>query len=580
MSQLTKLRRGITRSSITRQEKRLRELEDISEQPATADHSHELAVKLGTLDADFKVYHLHLMDLVEEDDDETLEKEQEILDEHDDLIADINIRLCLDVASQSNESDPVKISSRKLSHLERVIGSVRDAITALPTTHGDVSLVEQYEAQLSCHKSELAEIHTIFLSVDDESEVEHQLSLHSRLETILFECCHLIRRLSKTYKTSEATSTSSFDHSGSGVRLPKLSVPTFDGNILNWRQFWEQFCVSIHHRTNLYNAEKLVYLQHSLKEGSAKPIIEGLSQSGEQYDEAVECLSARFDRPRQIHQTHVKMILDSPQIRDGSGRELQRLHDITQQHVRALKSMGQEPSPSFITSIIELKLDSTTMFKWQRHSQSQTEVPHYHDLLEFLDHRAQASEASTPATKRQPRMDPPSTRRSGNHSKTVNSFAANCEPSSNHCTICKTEKHPLYSCPKFRSLSHERKITAVKVNNICMNCLSKGHYVAQCKSLHRCRTCQNSHHTLLHKDQREPHLHQPLHAPPNSNESEVSANAAATTKLKHSSLLMTCQALIIAPNGSSLKIRALIDSGFISLLCLRTIGTVSSSQAH
>ena len=77
--------------------------------------------------------------------------------------------------------------------------------------------------------------------------------------------------------------------------------------------------MSIHNCPNLNNAEKLVYLQRALKDGSAKPKIEGLSQSGEQYTEAVDCLTARFDRPHLIHQTHVKMILDAPQVRDGSG---------------------------------------------------------------------------------------------------------------------------------------------------------------------------------------------------------------------------------------------------------------------
>ena len=40
-----------------------------------------------------------------------------------------------------------------------------------------------------------------------------------------------------------------------------------------------------------------------------------------------------------------------------------------QQHLRALKGMGHEPSESFITSMLELKLDVDTMFEWQRHSQ-------------------------------------------------------------------------------------------------------------------------------------------------------------------------------------------------------------------
>ena len=42
-----------------------------------------------------------------------------------------------------------------------------------------------------------------------------------------------------------------------------------------------------------------------------------------------------------------------------------------------------------------MKLDSTTMFEWQRHSQDHTDIPDYQELLDFLNLRAQAAEAST-----------------------------------------------------------------------------------------------------------------------------------------------------------------------------------------
>ena len=64
-------------------------------------------------------------------------------------------------------------------------------------------------------------------------------------------------------------------------------------------------------------------------------------------------------------------------------------------HLRALKAMDYEPSGPFITSVLELKLDTNTMFEWQRHSQSTVAVPHCQDLLDFINLRAQASEAST-----------------------------------------------------------------------------------------------------------------------------------------------------------------------------------------
>ena len=46
--------------------------------------------------------------------------------------------------------------------------------------------------------------------------------------------------------------------------------------------------------------------------------------------------------------------------------------------------MDCEPSGPFITSVLELKLDSRTMFEWQRHSSTSMTIPHYDDLLSFI----------------------------------------------------------------------------------------------------------------------------------------------------------------------------------------------------
>ena len=203
------------------------------------------------------------------------------------------------------------------------------------------------------YKKELGEVRSSLLSVDldDEDELNQRLS---DLEKELFDCSLSIKKLLK----SSTHDSPAID--GKGVKLPKLDVPTFDGNILNWRTFWEQFRVSIHDRSSLSHSEKLVYLQHALKNGSAKATIEGLSRSGECYEEAIDCLKSRYDHPRLVHQTHVKLILDTAALKEGTGKELRQLHDTVQQHLRALKAMDYEPSGPFITSIIKLKLDATT----------------------------------------------------------------------------------------------------------------------------------------------------------------------------------------------------------------------------
>ena len=247
------------------------------------------------------------------------------------------------------------------------------------------------------------------------------------------------------------------------------------------------------------------------------------------------------------------MIAEAPALKDGTGKELRRLHDTAQQHLRALKAMGYDPPGPFITSLLELKLDMNTMFEWQRHSQESTDVPHFSKLMEFLNLRAQASEPSISNHKGSPRSGIPD-RRSHHPSKPVTAFTTNTTDSSTNCILCPKSKHPLYACTTFKSFPHEKMLSTLKDNNYCLNCLKPGHFVRECKSLHRCRTCQKPHHSLLHVESKAP---QPT-PPPAPPVKPVTSNLA--TGLASDSLLMTCWVLVHALNGSVTKVRALLDS--------------------
>ena len=480
---------------------------------------------------------------------------------------------------------------RRLNRLDQCLTTLSNSVTE--TDEPDLPHLKQYEEQLQDYKGELADVNSKIFSLDLE-ETDELVAQHTRLEAVVFTLSLRIKEMAQT-----RTSVSEGAVSGAkGSKLPKLDVPSFDGSLLNWRNFWEQFTISVHRRSTLSNAEKLVYLQQALKGGAAKNSIEGLSRTGENYEEAIQCLKKRFDRPRLIHQAHVKCILDAPPPKEGSGKEICKLHDCVLQHLRALKAMGHEPSGPFITSTLELKLDQTTMFEWQRHSQSMEGIPHYQELLDFLNSRAQATESTfVDSNPKRPKHDTLNVK--GSRGSAVASHVTTTSGSSGPCVLCQPTKHPLYACPRFKQMPHDEMVDLLKSHGLCMNCFGPNHFVRQCKSVQRCKRCQKSHHTLLHVDAspvssapasvvsaRE----QPTDSAAQTSSQPMSADAPAfvpvgshfASQLKSDTLMMTCRVLVSAPDGTCVQARALLDNAssasFVSERLSQTLRLPHSKQ--
>ena len=60
------------------------------------------------------------------------------------------------------------------------------------------------------------------------------------------------------------------------TRLPKLELPTFDGALLAWPQFWDVFQTSVHDQPGISNVTKFTYLRTCLR-GQALRTLDGLS---------------------------------------------------------------------------------------------------------------------------------------------------------------------------------------------------------------------------------------------------------------------------------------------------------------
>ena len=224
-------RRGVVQGSITRLANTLKDLEATPIGPGVGDSARQSATKLETLDKEFKSLYFEIVDLINDKEVGELNKEQEVLDRHDDDIEAIAIRHQQLITKYGNPTDTTgarKSSSQKLSRLEQCFNSADEEIATVRDGRSKVPLLEQYREQLIDHKRKLTAVYEDLtaLNLDDGDDL---VVLHVKLEKLLFSCSLHIKVLLRSDPATTPTVTNK------GVKLPKLNVPAFDGDVLHWK---------------------------------------------------------------------------------------------------------------------------------------------------------------------------------------------------------------------------------------------------------------------------------------------------------------------------------------------------------
>ena len=68
-------------------------------------------------------------------------------------------------------------------------------------------------------------------------------------------------------------------------------------------------------------------LQEALKDGPARFVIQGLTQTSESCEEAIKCLKEWYDPPSLVQEGHIHSTVDAAPVKNGSDKELHRLYD-------------------------------------------------------------------------------------------------------------------------------------------------------------------------------------------------------------------------------------------------------------
>jgi len=251
------------------------------------------------------------------------------------------------------------------------------------------------------------------------------------------------------------------------VKLPSIKLPTFSGQIEEWKRYADTFKTLIHD-SDLSNVQKHQYLVGSLS-GPAARVIESIEIADQNYQIAWRLLRERYEDERAIRKKYIQCIFEMPQLQRESARAIRELVDHVQGHLRVLQAMKlpTEHWGELIIYLVERALDNATRRRWEEHAET-LETLTTEAIMEFLQRRCQVLERASLSEGAGDAVSKSwgnKSDRNGNKQKPLylksQGKTSLSTTVSEQCCLCQGQ-HPIYFCTQFSNLSVEDRIQAVK----------------------------------------------------------------------------------------------------------------------
>ena len=123
------------------------------------------------------------------------------------------------------------------------------------------------------------------------------------------------------------------------ICLPKLNLPSFDGSILKWPEFWDVFESSVD-KQNIPEVAKFSYLRGAFR-GAAFMAISGISLTSENYQVAVAILKEKFGKKDSIIEMRYAK-LQHLSVSSNKFSDIKHTHDNIERVLRQLESQGEQ----------------------------------------------------------------------------------------------------------------------------------------------------------------------------------------------------------------------------------------------
>ncbi|GFQ81743.1 integrase catalytic domain-containing protein [Trichonephila clavata] len=397
---------------------------------------------------------------------------------------------------------PSQTDSDELNKLERKRGCLRGAVTKQITKiESDILkpdiTVEDLEESIELLTERGEELKLIDSQIEsliqvDQIEVEFE-SIEEYKEKITrtrFKTRKLIQKISKGSNANNSWQDSKISLNSSSqnetqtkekerIKLPKLTIPKFYGEISEWLNFWNAFKSAIHENENVCKIDKFNYLRSFLG-GSAFSLIDGLELTAEHYDHSIDILKERF----------ASLI-------------------IYKKNIRSLESLSvkKDSYSSILVPILTKLLPLDLLLEYNK-SPSNTSDCEIDILTDFLSSQLTARERtflninnSIPEMKPRTKMNHTEYRRQPTASMLINESVPSRKIENDQiCLFCKSNRHYAVSCIN-NHLSLEEKVEICKRAGSYFRCLNhknkKRHLSSSCRANVKCDLCSGRHVTVM-----------------------------------------------------------------------------------
>ena len=283
------------------------------------------------------------------------------------------------------------------------------------------------------------------------------------------------------------------------IKLPKLDIKPYEGDVTEWNSFWELYKVSVHNRAELEAIQKFSYLK-SLLQGEALELIAGFKLEANNYVQAVNLLETTYGKKDEIKLCLVKKLLQT----EYPSYEAESLQKFRSQFECSIRSLDSEnlTLQELYTILLYTRLPSNLSETIKRKCGDQwLDFEEFKKGLEAEIHNLRAF--------------PPSQSEIHSTKGTISTFTVDqntrFKPSvrpkevrTKLCALCEGSHIWIY-CKLYNS--REKKMEKLKHLGLCYVCASNRHISSDCGGSACGKGCTYRHHAVIcpRLDKKEAH---------------------------------------------------------------------------